>query len=159
MYAQALARDLDALLKVAQQALRHGHGIGLAACAVEQQRELVATEPGGGVALAKARAQALRHRAQQLVAGMVAVAVVDRLELVDVEQQNAHAGAAALEGVLETVVEEGAVGKLGEGVVEGLALELVLQRLQLTNRLLEAVVLERDGHVARERLEQPQVLL
>ena len=90
---------------------------------------------------------------------MVPVAVVDRLELVDVEQQHAHARATALQGVLETVVEERAVGELRERVVERLALELVLQRLQLAHRLLEAVVLERDGHVARERLEQPQVLL
>ena len=125
VHAHALAGHLDAVLEVAQQPLRDRDGVRLAACAVEQQRELVAAEAGGGVALAEASAQAVGHRAQQLVAGVVSVAVVDRLELVDVEQQHAHARAAALERVLEAVVEERAVGKLGERVVERLALELV----------------------------------
>ena len=159
MHAHALARHVDAVLEVAQQPLRDRDRILLAAGAVEQQRELVAAEARRGVALAEAGAQAVGHGAQQLVAGVVAVAVVDRLELVDVEQQHADARPAALERVLEAVVEERAVGELGERVVERLALELVLERLQLAHGLLEAVVLERDGHVAGERLEQPQVLL
>ena len=159
MHAHALAGHLDAVLEVVQQPLRDGHRVDLAARAVEQQRELVAAEPGGGVALAQAAAQPVGHRAQQLVAGVVAVAVVDRLELVDVEQQHADARAAALERVLEPVVEERAVRELGERVVERLALELLLERLELAHGLLEAVVLERDRHVAGERLEQPQVLV
>ena len=107
----------------------------------------------------EAGAQPVRHRPQQLVAGVVAVAVVDGLELVDVEQQHADPRAAGLERVLEAVVEQRAVRQLGERVVERLALELVLERLELAHGLLEAVVLERDRHVAGERLEQAQVLV
>ena len=149
MHAHALAGHLDAALEVAQQPLGDRERVRLAPGAVEQQRELVAAEARGGVALAQAAAQPVGHRAEQLVAGVVAVAVVDRLELVDVEQQHADARAAAVKRMLEPVVEERAVGELGERVVERLALELLLERLELAHRLLEAVVLERDGHVAR----------
>src|SRR5215210_7081254 len=159
MHAHALAGDLDPALEVVQQPARDAHRVDLALGAVQEQRELVAAEAGGRVALPEAAAQPLRDGPEQLVAGVVAVAVVDGLELVDVEQQHAHAGVPAVERVLEPVVEERAIRELSEGVVERLALELLLERLELPHGLLETVVLERDGDVARERLEQPQVLV
>ena len=54
----------------------------------EDDDELVATEPAEHVVIAQHRAQSLRHAAQQLVAGGVAQAVVDDLEVVDVDEQD-----------------------------------------------------------------------
>ena len=53
----------------------------------QDHAELVAAEPADDVGVAQPRAQQRRHRAEQLVAGRVAVAVVDVVEVVDVERQ------------------------------------------------------------------------
>ena len=53
--------------------------------AVEHEHELVAAVAGERVGAVDARPQALRQRADQLVAGLVAERVVDRLEVVHVE--------------------------------------------------------------------------
>ena len=55
---------------------------------LEQNRELVAAQPGNGVALAQRGAQARRDRLQHPVAGVVAERVVDVLEVVEVQEQN-----------------------------------------------------------------------
>ena len=159
VHPHALTANLDPGLEVRQEPARNGDRVHLAARAVEEQGELVAAQAGRGVALAEAAAETVGDRAEQLVARVVAVAVVDGLELVDVEQEHADAGPAAVQRVLQPVVEERAVGELRERVVESLALELLLERLELAHRLLEAVVLERDRHVAGERLEETQVLV
>ena len=66
------------------------HGRGLDRRVVQQRRELVAAEPGGGVAGPYATAQPPRDQREQLVPGVVAEAVVDRLEPVQVDEE--HAG-------------------------------------------------------------------
>ena len=66
-----------------------------AACVVEageEQRELVAAEPERLAALAKAG----RDLSEHLVAGRVAVLVVDPLEVVDVEEADGHEPAGLL---------------------------------------------------------------
>ena len=50
------------------------------------------------------------------------------------------------------------LGEPGQGVVEGLVAQLLLELLQLLDRLLEPVVLQRDAGVVCERLEQLQVV-
>ena len=57
--------------------------------AVDQDAELVAAEAGDDVAGAQVGAQPRRDRPQQLVAGVVAEAVVDQLEVVEVEEEDA----------------------------------------------------------------------
>jgi hypothetical protein len=96
---------------------------------LEQDGELVATQPGSGVALAQHGADALGRLAQQRVAGRVPERVVDGLEVVEVEEQHAVAAGApgARHGVAEPVAEEGPVGQAGEGVVEGLMGQLLLE--------------------------------
>ena len=69
-------------------------GLGLARAGLED-RELVAAEPRGGVALAHAGEQAGGDGAQQGVADRVAEGVVDRLEAVEVEAQHRHRPAPA----------------------------------------------------------------
>ena len=51
-----------------------------------EDRELVSSEPPDRVQRAHRASQSLDHPAQQLVAGGMAVHVVDRLEVVEVEQ-------------------------------------------------------------------------
>ncbi len=58
--------------------------------AVEQHGELVAADPGHEVGLAHAGPQPLAHGDEQLVAGRVAVAVVDLLEAVEVAEEQRH---------------------------------------------------------------------
>ena len=68
---------------------------------------------------------------QQLVADGVAEAVIDRLELVDIEEQQAHqppASSMSGKGVLQPVLEQRSVGRSGQVVVERLDDQALLQR-------------------------------
>ena len=78
--------------------------------------------------------QPLADLAEHQVAGGVAERVVDRLEVVEVHEQHRNGIAAArlaLERVLDAVLEQRAVGEAGDGVVERLVRELLLERLPL----------------------------
>ena len=55
----------------------------------QQHGELVATQPGEDPALGDVHREGLRHVPQHLVAGLVPVPVVDRLEPVQVDDQQA----------------------------------------------------------------------
>ena len=61
--------------------------------AVDQDAELVAAEAGDDVAGPQVGAQARRDGSQQGVAGVVAEAVVDQLEVVEVEEEDPDRGA------------------------------------------------------------------
>ena len=89
----------------------------------------------------------------------MAEAVVEGLEVVQVDEQDGDLGRAGGERLLHAVDEEGSVREIGERIVEGLVVELLLELAKLVDRLLEPVVLERDACVVGERLEQIQVLL
>ena len=94
---------------------------------VQQDRELVAAEAGGRVDGPHRVLQAASDLPEHDVAGGVAEAVVDVLEVVDVHEQDRHrqvVAALAGERVADAVAEQGAVGQAGEDVVEGLVLEL-----------------------------------
>ena len=119
-----LGRDPRALLVAARQ----------------QDRELVAAEPEGLAALAQVRGQLGEH----LVAGGMAEAVVDLLEVVDVHEAEAERIALRLrvgELALEPVVEVAVVAELGERVGERQA-----HRAQLT---------EGRALVERDREQRP----
>ena len=62
----------------------------LAAQVLAQQHELVAAEARRRVARPQHAAQPLGDRQQELVAGRVARAVVDDLEVVEVEEEHRH---------------------------------------------------------------------
>ena len=73
---------------------------------------------------------------QDRVAGLMAEAVVDGLEVVEVDEHDRDQRAAAdgrAERVRDAVGEEGAVGKIGDRVVERLMRELVLEGLALAD--------------------------
>jgi hypothetical protein len=95
---------------------------GIGAEVLQHQHELVATEPRHRVLLAQTGAQALRHFHQQQVAHLVAPAVVQGLEVVDVHEQHGRIQArarAAGHDLLQPVYQQPPVGQAGEGIVEG----------------------------------------
>ncbi len=88
----------------------------------QRDRELVAADAIGAVAGALGRADGLGERLQALVAGLVAAGVVDRLEVVEVDQheRERRVGAAdALELAREVFVERAVVAQAGERVRDG----------------------------------------
>ena len=102
---------------------------GLAVRLLQQDRELVATEAGDRVLRSHDPAQPLGNRRQQLVAGRVAEAVVDGLEVVQVEEHDGQRATRALagHGMRQAVREQGPVRQPGQGVMECLVLELAFQ--------------------------------
>jgi hypothetical protein len=91
--------------------------------------ELVAAKARHGVAGAQRLVQAGRELEQQVVAGAVAQAVVDELEVVDVEEEDRHPGLAAVrlgQCDREAVDEERAVRQPGEGIVQSLMADVGL---------------------------------
>jgi hypothetical protein len=85
----------------------------------EHGAELLAADAEHAVAPAHALAQALGHAAQRLVAGLMAVQVVDLLEVVDVDEDDAERLAGG-QDALEHLVEDPVAEQAGERVVAGL---------------------------------------
>ena len=86
-----LAGDRDRRLEAADQPLHRIDGRDGIADALDQDRELVAAEARGRVGRARDLQQAGGDRLQHLVAHRVAEAVVDRLEVVEVEEDHGRA--------------------------------------------------------------------
>ncbi len=100
----------------------------------EDDRELVAAEPGHGVGAPDHAEQALGDRDQQPVAGQMAVAVVDRLEAVEIDEDHRDQVAVALEPaerLAQPVLEQRPIRQAGQGVVPGQLAELALDPLAL----------------------------
>src|SRR5207247_8788650 len=101
---------------------------------LDQHRELIATHPGNRVADADRVPEPIGHGDEDLVALTVTEAVVDRLEVVEVEEEDGESLSRAThpgQRVLQPIGEEGPVREAGEGVMEGLVAELVLERAPL----------------------------
>ena len=106
-------------------ALEHRVRLGLAGLG-QQQRELVAADAGEQVLAAQQGVQARAERRQHAVAGGVAGEVVDRLEVVDVDQrerQRALVPGGAGDLGVEALLEGAVVGEAGQRVGERAALE------------------------------------
>ena len=102
---------------------------------VDQADELVSADPGDGICLADTAFQPTTDRDQELIPDLVTQAIVDVLEAVDVEEEDTEPrirpSLRPCDGLAQTVQEECAVGKTGQGVVERVVLEAVLGRLSL----------------------------
>ena len=110
---------------------------------LEQDCELVATQPRDGVGPPQAAREPLRDLEEQGVANPVPQAVVDRLEVVEVDDQHADGSGAsgAGQGMCDAVHEERAIRHPGQRVVE-----------RLVNDVLErARVVQRQARVLGER--------
>jgi hypothetical protein len=85
-------------------------------------RELVAADPTRDVGRAQSRAQARRRLGEHAVARQMTDALVDRLEVVDVEDEQGEAAAVAMRAralAQERLVEEPPVAEAGERVGVG----------------------------------------
>ena len=111
-----------------------------------QHRELVAAEPGGGVAGAQQGGEPVRELDQHGVTGGMAEPVVHRREAVEVEiEQMARSGVAAAVGqvVADPLGEQCAVRQPGQRIVQGLVAELGLALLAFADVLdMDDLVLE-----------------
>ena len=114
---------------------RRGRGGGIPLVAAgEQEGELVATEPRDDRRGGQHVAQDVGHELEHLVADTVPAAVVDHLEVVQVEHHHGGYGAPGAGGadpLLEQFVEPPAVHQPGERVVGGQVLQALLAGLQL----------------------------
>ena len=102
---------------------------------VQQQRELVAADARRDVARAQAVAQVFADLTEHRVAALVADAIVDRLEAVEVEQHEPEAPAvahAAADRRAEVIVEAAAVVEARERIVQRLVVQAVEAERDLT---------------------------
>jgi len=91
--------------------------------------KLVAAESGDGVVRPGDGQEPLRRADEHRVTGVVTQGVVDDLEMVEVQHEHPDQAGVALQplqGLVETVDEECAVGEAGDCVGESIALHLVL---------------------------------
>ena len=128
---------------------------------LEEDRELVAAEPGRQVVGPDAALDAFGDRGEKAIAGGVTEGVVDDLEVVEVQEEHDEPAAVALRGEpdVDLLREHQAVGQPGQWVVIGLVAELLLEPRQLGERLLELAVLEGHGRLIGERLEEAQIVV
>ena len=130
-----------------------GHGARRLEVGIGQEHgEFVAPQPRRGVRGAAAGLQHLADAAQGLVPGLVAVRVVEELEVGQVDQQQAHlaaTGASVLQRGLEAIVEGAMVIQVGDGIALGLN----------ARALVEPRMLQRHGRAAGiDGQQQPLVL-
>ncbi|MEY9807654.1 hypothetical protein ABIF30_007261 [Bradyrhizobium elkanii] len=119
--------------------------------------EFLAAIAGGDVLALDVLLQRLRHQPQHLIAGEMAVGVVERLEVVDVEHQERQRLAAGERGLhrhVDRAVEIFPVAEAGERIGQALGadrLEAVLQVADLRLRQREPVLQRLIGlaHLAR----------
>ena len=108
-------------------------GLAGVADVLDQHRELVPPQPCDRVPGAEARLEPPREGDEHLVPGHVPEAVVDHLELVEVDVEDRErivvAPPAAGEGLAQAVAEQRAVGEAGQRVVERVVEEPFLRLL------------------------------
>ncbi len=99
---------------------------------LNQDGELVTAQPGRCVRRPEAADEVRRHLLQQEIALAVSQAVVDRLEVVQIDEEHGQVRSrpsGAGQRVIEPVLEQGLVGQAGQRVVEGPVGQLVFEAL------------------------------
>ncbi len=128
---------------------------------LDQHGELVAAEPRRKIAGAHDALDARADLREQLVAHVMAPAVVHRLEAVEIDVQHREPVPLIVLGqpLGQALDEVEAVREPGERVVVGLMLQLFLQLGDFGERMLQPAVLEQDARVTGERLEEVDVVV
>ncbi len=109
-----------------------GRLLGPLAEVLEHDHEFVAPETGNRIPLAHAAAQPLADLLQQAIAHVVPERVVERLEIVEIDEQQralALAAHARRDGYPQTIVQQAAVRQAGQRVIEREMPDLFLCRL------------------------------
>src|SRR5437588_4650815 len=121
----------ERVLDAARRVLR----VGRTDDVLEQYGELVAPEPRHDVARPNARSQASRELRQQAVAGRVAEVIVDRLELVGIDEQDREPviriPSPARQGLRHALDQVSTVRQIGQRVVQRRVQQLLLDTLAL----------------------------
>ncbi len=86
--AEVAAIDRDPIAHRGEYPVGDLRGLRDAVDAIEKHRKLVSTEPGRGVGRAHERIDEGRHPLQHAIPGPMPEAVVDRLEVIDVQEQH-----------------------------------------------------------------------
>ena len=126
----AVGARLKAVLKQAPRDLHRTGSVGVG----HQDGELVAADAEGAIGVARHLADQAAHLAQQVVAGGMAVRLVDHLEIVEVDQQQRHGHLVAripLELTVELLLEGAVVAQPGQRVTQRIGLGRLIQALQL----------------------------
>ena len=110
--------DLKWLLQALEHAVDDRADFILARHRIEKQQEFVAADAREHVAVAQAICDPPRDLHQQRVADRMAVVVVDVLEVVEVDEceREALAPVSALDGMLDVILDQDAVGRAGQFV-------------------------------------------
>jgi hypothetical protein len=106
--------------QLVEQARGDPHQAGKVGVAVEQDGELVTRQPRHGIGLRYRVGDPLGHLLEQLVGQLMAEALVEQLEAIQVDVQQGQAApvqADALGGLVQTQAEQRPVGKPGQIVV------------------------------------------
>ena len=122
----------------------------------QQQCELVAAETRGGVGSTQALVQPAADLDEHRIARGVSVLGVDPAEIreVDVDDADDVALRVAFEQrALDPVDEQSRIGEMGERIVEGAVRELVLQRRQPQERVVQPASLDRQRGEVGQVLE------
>jgi hypothetical protein len=124
--------DVDRHLESADDAIGHLRGLDAVAAVFEQDRELVPAQPRRGIGRAKTRPESFSDLPKHMVAGGVSQGIIDRLEVVEVHEQDGHGlevSLLALQRVGDAIAEQRAIGEVRHRVVERLMRELLLECL------------------------------
>ncbi len=129
----------------------------------QEDRELVAADPRHAVAPAHAADQHARDLDQRFVAGLVAEAVVDQLQSIEIDEQHRRifiVAAHAADRLVEAAHEAAAVRKLDQRILVGELVELLDHLLQPRNfpaqphNFVEQVVIA--GNVGEMIVHKPE---
>ena len=146
--------DLRSGLELGEQPFGDQRRLVGSAHAVEEDRELVAPEARDGVGGTDRSFEPARHLEQHGVAGLVPEAVIDGLEVVEVDEHDGDQRALAYgrsQRMADAIGEQRAVGKIRDRIVECLMGQLLLERLALADIAavqhdpLDVLVLEQLG--------------
>ena len=121
--------------------------------------ELVAAEAGERVGPAKQLLEPARHELDQLVAGLVAIGVVDVLEAVEVEEHHREPAAGALDAgklLVEPFPEQEAVRQPRQRVAAEKVLRMLLARGEVARNPADVADDEEEKRDRDERAEQGQ---
>jgi hypothetical protein len=119
----------------------------------EQDPILIAAEPGNCVLWAHRSEQSLRHGHEEVITGLMPHGVVDCLEVVDVQEEDAVDTFLSMlrrrPGVFQPMPQQLAVGKAGECVVQCLEVQLPLMLVALGD------IADVEHHPGHRRVVEP----
>ena len=121
---------------------------------LQQQGEFVAAHARHGVVAVDAGRQAYGYVLEHAVAGGVAERIVDRLEAVEVEEHQHHPFVMPirmLQGTVQAILEQGAVGQVGQGVVVGQTMDALFAGLAFADVAEETHVADQVAFLVMHR--------